>query len=331
MSSFEDLCLYLDSGYRFFLDVEKIQDINERIVKETRKRLLGYDRYISIILMCLYSDGHILLEGNPGIAKTLAASTLSEILGMDFGRVQFTPDLMPSDITGVNVFNQKNLVFEYLKGPVFTNFLLCDEINRAPPKTQAALLEAMQERQVSVEGVARKLPDPFLVIATQNPLEHQGVYHLPEAQIDRFLIKLLVDLPTIEVEKSMLKLKDESLTPEVDTLVDGSIIKSIQHTIFKDIEVSDEITDYILNIVHGTRSNPNIDIAASPRASIALMQLGKASAAINGRNYVQPDDIKQIAFEVLNHRIRLSHEAELDRITHREIINSLLTEVEVTI
>ncbi|MHA2249888.1 MAG: AAA family ATPase [Candidatus Kariarchaeaceae archaeon] len=313
------------------MDINEIADINSQIIEETQKRLVGYDHYITIILMCLYSDGHVLLEGNPGIAKTLAASTVAEILGMDFGRVQFTPDLMPSDITGVNVFNQKSLEFEYLEGPVFTNFLLCDEINRAPPKTQAALLEAMQERQVSVEGVARKLPDPFFVIATQNPLEHQGVYHLPEAQVDRFLIKLLVDLPPRDVEKMMLKLKNQDLKPPVQTLIDRQIIKDIQQSIFNDIEVSEEVLEYIINISHGTRMNPNIDIAASPRASIALMQLGKAAAAMDGRDFVQPDDIKEIAFEVLNHRIGLSHEAELDRITSREIINSLLTDVEVSI
>jgi MoxR-like ATPase len=313
------------------LKIDEIKETNDRIIAETRKRLVGYDRYISIILKCLYADGHILLEGNPGIAKTLAASTLAEILGMDYGRVQFTPDLMPSDILGTNVFNQKTIEFEYLKGPVFTNFLLCDEINRSPPKTQAALLEAMQERQVSSEGVARSLPNPFLVIATQNPLEHQGVYHLPEAQIDRFLVKLLIDLPSRDVERSMLILKDEKMMPNVETLIDGSVIKTIQSTIFEQIEVSEEIIEYIINIVHGTRDNPSIDIAASPRASIALLQLGKASAAMEGRDYVQPDDIKQIAFEVLNHRIGLSHEAELDRITPRDIIDRLLTEVEVSI
>lgn len=312
------------------METKDIKDITNQIVTETQKRLVGYDKWILNILRCLYANGHVLLEGNPGIAKTLASSTLSEILGMDFGRIQFTPDLMPSDITGVNVFNQKNLEFEYLQGPVFTNFLLCDEINRAPPKTQAALLEAMQERQVSVEGVARTLPDPFLVIATQNPLEHQGVYNLPEAQIDRFLMKLIIDLPARDVEKKMLRLKDDNLMSQVKTIANASMIKEIQQRIH-DVEISDQVLNYIIDIIHGTRSNSNIDIPASPRASIALMQLGKASAAIKGRNYVQPDDIKEISFEVLNHRIGLSHEAELDRTTPDEVIASLLTDVEVTI
>jgi MoxR-like ATPase len=313
------------------LEVGEIQEINEKILVETRKRLVGFDDYINNMVMALYADGHILLEGNPGIAKTLAASSLSEILGMNYGRVQFTPDLMPSDITGVNVFNQKTLEFEYIEGPVFNNFLLCDEINRSPPKTQAALLEAMQERQVSVEGVARKLPSPFIAIATQNPLEHQGTYNLPEAQIDRFLMKLIIDLPSRDVEKTMLRLKDEDLNPSVNKVMNAERIREMQITIANDVEVSDQILDYIINIVHGTRDNINIDIPASPRASIALMQLGKASAAISGRDYVQPDDVKRVAFNVLNHRIGLSHEAELDRITSADVINNLLKDVEVAI
>jgi MoxR-like ATPase len=313
------------------LDIEEIESISNTIIAETRKRLVGFDNYISSMIMALYADGHILLEGNPGIAKTLAASTLSEILGMEYGRIQFTPDLMPSDITGVNVFNQKTLEFEYIEGPVFNNFLLCDEINRSPPKTQAALLEAMQERQVSVEGVARILPSPFIAIATQNPLEHQGTYNLPEAQIDRFLMKLIMDLPAREVEKTMLRLKDEDLNPSVDKIMNAAKIREMQETIANKVEVSDQILEYIINIVHGTRDNINIDIPASPRASIALMRLGKASAVINGRDYVQPDDVKGVAFNVLNHRIGLSHEAELDRVTSADVINNLLREVEVTI
>lgn len=312
------------------MEFKEIQQLTNSFVEEAKKRLVGYENYSKVILKCLYANGHILLEGNPGIAKTLAASTLAEILGMSFGRIQFTPDLMPSDITGTNVFNQKTLEFEYLKGPIFTNFLLCDEINRAPPKTQAALLEGMQERQVSVEGIARKLPDPFLVIATQNPLEHQGTYNLPEAQIDRFLVRLFIDLPSRDVEKTMLRLKDENLNPIVDSLATAEIIKQIQLKV-QEVEVSEEILEYIINIVHGTRDNINVDIPASPRASIALLNLGKASAAMVGRDYIQPDDVKSVAFEVLNHRIGLSHEAELDRITEREVINSLMTDIEVTI
>ncbi len=312
------------------MEYKEIQNITNKIIEQTHTRLVGYDYYIKAILRCLYADGHVLLEGNPGIAKTLAARTLSEIIGLNFRRVQFTSDLMPSDITGVNVFNQKNLEFEYLEGPVFTNFLLCDEINRAPPKTQSALLEAMQERQVTVEGIARMLPDPFLVIATQNPLEHQGVYNLPEAQVDRFLIRLLIDLPSREVEKNMLKLKHKNMQGKITPITNRTAIKEIQQQI-QHVEISDQIYDYIIDIVHSTRDNPNIDIPASPRASIAMMILGKANAAMNGRDFVQPDDIKEIVFQVLNHRIGLSHEAELDRIGIDEVINSILNTVEVTI
>lgn len=309
---------------------QEIKEITDSIIKETGKRLVGYDTYIKKILVCLWANGHVLLEGNPGLAKTLAASTLAEILGIGFGRVQFTPDLMPSDITGVNVYNQKSLEFEFLEGPVFTNMLLCDEINRSPPKTQAALLEAMQERQVSVEGSARKLPDPFLVIATQNPLENAGVYPLPEAQQDRFLVKLLIDLPTRDNEREMLYIKHKNLNPAVDTLLSADIISDIQKSILK-VEFSEQVVEYILNIVTGTRNNSSIEMGASPRASIALMQLGKAVAAVNGRDFITPDDIKYVAFDVLNHRIILSHEAELDRVDPRDIISTLVEKSKVEI
>ncbi len=312
------------------MEFTEIKDITDRLIKETGKRLVGYEDYMRSIIRVLYADGHVILEGNPGIAKTLAANTLAEILGVGFGRIQFTPDLMPSDITGVNVFNQKTLEFEYLEGPVFTNFLLTDEINRSPPKTQAALLEAMQERQVTVEGVARSLPNPFLVIATQNPLEQAGTYNLPEAQIDRFLIRILIDLPSKEVEKAMLRLKDTGETMSVDELLDAETIIAIQKKIHE-VKATEEVLNYIVDIVHKTRDNPNVEIPASPRASIALMSLGKANAAINGRDYVQPDDVKTVAFEVLNHRIGLSHEAELDRINISDIINTLLSESTVSI
>jgi len=312
------------------MEFKDIKGYTEQIIAETKKRLIGYERNTELILMSLFADGHILLEGNPGVAKTLAAKTVADILGMKFSRIQFTPDLMPSDITGVNVFNQKVLEFEYLEGPIFANFLLCDEINRSPPKTQAAMLEAMQERQVTVEGLARILPQPFLVIATQNPLEHQGVYNLPEAQVDRFLIRLLIDLPSRDVEKDLLRLKDKNLNPDVDTLLNEEKIREIQKKIL-DVKVSDQIIEYITAIVHSTRGNPNVEIAASPRASLALMQLGKARAAMQGRDFIQPDDIKSIAFEVLNHRVGLSHEAELDRVDIRDVVNSLLSDLEVTI
>ena len=312
------------------MNPQQIKEITDSIIKETGKRLVGYDTYIKKILVCLWANGHVLLEGNPGLAKTLAASTLAEILGIGFGRVQFTPDLMPSDITGVNVYNQKSLEFEFLEGPVFTNMLLCDEINRSPPKTQAALLEAMQERQVSVEGSARKLPDPFLVIATQNPLENAGVYPLPEAQQDRFLVKLLIDLPTRDNEREMLYIKHKNLNPAVDTLLSADIISDIQKSILK-VEFSEQVVEYILNIVTGTRNNSSIEMGASPRASIALMQLGKAVAAVNGRDFITPDDIKYVAFDVLNHRIILSHEAELDRVDPRDIISTLVEKSKVEI
>ncbi len=323
--------LYICSNcFGCMVNSQEVKQITESVMKEAKKRLVGYETYLKKILIALWANGHVLLEGNPGLAKTLAASTLAEILGLKFNRIQFTPDLMPSDITGVNVFNQKVMEFEFMEGPVFTNFLLCDEINRSPPKTQSALLEAMQERQVSVEGMARKLDTPFLVIATQNPLENAGVYPLPEAQQDRFLIKLLIDFPTRDVEKKMLWLKHHDLNPSVETLTNREKIIEIQQYIPK-VDISEEIIDYILNIVTNTRNNRNIELGASPRASLALMQLGKATAAVNGRDFVEPDDIKYIAFDVLNHRLVLSHEAELARVKIRDLVNRILQESEVAI
>lgn len=312
------------------VNVEEVRQLTDSVIEECKRRLVGYDIYLKKILISLWANGHVLLEGNPGLAKTLAASTLAEVLGLRFNRIQFTPDLMPSDITGVNVFNQKTREFEFMEGPVFTNFLLCDEINRSPPKTQSALLEAMQERQVSVEGEARKLDSPFLVIATQNPLENAGVYPLPEAQQDRFLIKLLIDFPTREVERQMLYLKHKDLNPSVKTLTNKEKILEIQNFIPR-VDISDEIIEYILNIVMNTRQNRSLELGASPRASIALMQLGKATAAANGRDFVEPDDVKFMAFDVLNHRLVLSHEAELDRVHIRDVVARILKESEVTI
>ncbi len=312
------------------VNAEEVRQLTNSVIEECKRRLVGYDTYLKKILISLWANGHVLLEGNPGLAKTLAASTLAEVLGLKFNRIQFTPDLMPSDITGVNVFNQKTREFEFMEGPVFTNFLLCDEINRSPPKTQSALLEAMQERQVSVEGEARKLDSPFLVIATQNPLENAGVYPLPEAQQDRFLVKLLIDFPTRDVERQMLLLKHKEFNPPVSTLTNKEKILEIQEYIPK-VEISNEIIEYILNIVMNTRDNRNLELGASPRASIALMQLGKATAAVNGRDFVEPDDVKFMAFDVLNHRLVLSHEAELDRVHIRDVVDRILKESEVAI
>ncbi len=310
------------------MDFKEVKTITDSILSEAEKRIVGNKHIMKKVLLALYSNGHVLLEGVPGISKTLMASTLAEIIGMNFKRVQFTPDLMPSDILGVNVFNQKTTEFEFLKGPIFTNFLLCDEINRAPPKTQSALLEAMQEKQVTVEGTSYTLPEPFFVIATQNPIEQAGTYPLPEAQMDRFIMRLLVSVPPKTDEIEILRLKNISLMADVSQVTTRDEIQKIQEKVLE-VNISDKIMEYIVDLVTRTRGSPSIDLGASPRASIAMLLLSKANAAAAGRDYVQPDDVKYVAFEVLNHRIILSHEAELERLTPDQVVKDIISSVEV--
>ena len=312
------------------MELEEIKKLSQAILQEASKRIVGNKDIITKMVMAVYAQGHVLLEGVPGIAKTLMASTLSELLGLEFKRVQFTPDLLPSDILGVNVYNQKTSDFEFIKGPVFTNFLLCDEINRAPPKTQSALLEAMQEKQVSIEGVSMPLPQPFFVVATQNPIEQAGTYRLPEAQMDRFIMRLLVTVPSKLDEVRMLKIKDKAVNVKVNQVLTKAQLMEIQAKIHE-ITISEQVMNYIVDIVNLTREVETIELGASPRASIALMVLGKTRAAIMGRDYVQPDDIKYVAFDVLNHRVILSHEAELQRIQPKDIIKGILEEAKVVV
>ncbi|MFX0114463.1 MAG: AAA family ATPase [Candidatus Hodarchaeota archaeon] len=283
----------------------------QTVLEQVRRRIVGREGIVRNVMVVLLARGHVLLEGVPGLAKTLLASTLAEILGMSFRRAQFTPDLLPADITGTNIFDQKSTDFKFVPGPVFTNFLLCDEINRAPPKTQAALLEAMQERQASVEGVTHPLPNPFFVIATQNPIEQSGVYPLPEAQIDRFSVRLLMSPPDYRQELHILQLKRADLFPSVKQVGDSAMILKLQAQVESGVHVSDQILEYIAQIVSQTRTIDALALGGSPRASIALLNLSKVVAAINERDYVQPDDIKSLVFPVLNHRLILRPEAAL--------------------
>lgn len=307
--------------------------IFDLITEEMRKIIVGQERIIEEILVCFFSRGHILLEGVPGIAKTLIAGTLSQIVNASFKRIQFTPDLMPSDITGTHIYDSRIMDFRLQKGPVFTNFLLADEINRTTPKTQSALLEAMEENQVTIEGETLQLPSIFMVLATQNPLEFEGTYPLPEAQVDRFMMKILVNYPEFNEEREIIRKYHQGFNHKnlrksgIKTIEIGelsNITKSISET-----TVSEPVLDYITEIVRNTRKSNYLNLGASPRGSINLLAASKTLASLRGRNYVIPDDVKYMAYPVLRHRIILKPDAEIEGITHDEVIKSVISTVNV--
>ena len=310
----------------------------QKVIAEVSKVVVGQDYMVKRLLMGLFTQGHILLEGVPGLAKTLTVNTVSNVLKLDFKRIQFTPDLLPSDVIGTMIYNQKKTAFEVKKGPVFSNIILADEINRSPAKVQSALLESMQERQVTIGETSFNLDTPFLVLATQNPIDQEGTYPLPEAQRDRFMMKLNVNYPSKEEElKIMQRMTNLNFNSTVKTILSKRDISSTQNEINK-ISVSESIENYIIEIVFATR-NPSlvklddltnyISFGASPRASINLSLAAKANAFFNNRDYVIPDDIKEIAYDVLNHRIILNYEAEAEGITSQEIIKKILDRVEI--
>ncbi|MEM1658634.1 MAG: MoxR family ATPase [Candidatus Jordarchaeales archaeon] len=311
------------------LDVKSMQSFAKIILEEFKKVIVGKLDIFENLLIALLCNGHVLLEGVPGVAKTFIAKTFAKTLGISFKRIQFTPDLLPSDIIGTYVFNQKSGEFEFRPGPIFANVVLADEINRAPPKTQSALLEAMQERQVTVEGVTHPLPTPFIVIATQNPVEtSEGVYPLPEAQLDRFLFKLTVGYPSEDEEVEILRRRINVSINDVNPVASPSLIIKMQQLV-KKVYVAPEIMDYIRELVVRTRRHPQILLGGSPRASIVLMEGSMARAALNGRDYVIPDDVKAIAKQTFVHRLILRPEAELEGITVEKIVERLLEETPV--
>ena len=310
----------------------------DKIFSEIRKIVVGQDYMIDRLLVGLFTQGHILLEGVPGLAKTLTVKTLSDVLKLEFNRIQFTPDLLPSDLIGTMIFNQKNSKFEVKKGPIFSNIILADEINRSPAKVQSALLESMQERQVTIGDVSYNLDNPFLVLATQNPIDQEGTYPLPEAQRDRFMMKINVNYPTKEEELEIMKrMSNLNFNHKVNRILTKKDILTIRSHINK-VSISDSLEKYIISVVNATR-NPEIiglkseadyiNYGASPRASINMNLASKAIAFFNERDYVLPDDIKNIAVDVLNHRIILNYEAEADGITTTQIINSILEKIEI--
>jgi MoxR-like ATPase len=310
--------------------VNAVRKIASEIMSEVNKFIVGKSDILEYIFIALMCDGHVLLEGVPGVAKTYMAKTFAQTLGCTFKRIQFTPDLLPSDILGTYVFDQKSSEFSFREGPVFANIVLADEINRAPPKTQSALLEAMQEKQVTIEGVRHPLPKPFMVLATQNPIEQEGTYPLPEAQIDRFLFKLNVDYPTEEEEVEMLKRRMATSDDNIKALASPNVLVKMQKVI-SNVYVAPEIMEYIRDIVIRTRRNPQVLLGGSPRASIVLMEGAKARAALNGREYVIPDDVKAIAQQSLNHRLILRPEAELEGVSVNRIIASIISEIQVPV
>lgn len=307
---------------------EKVDEIK----KEMAKVIIGQDQMIEMMIVALLADGHVLLEGVPGIAKTLTAKMLSKLISTNFSRIQFTPDLMPSDVTGTSVFNSGSSKFEFNAGPVFSNIVLIDEINRAPAKTQSALFEVMEEKQVTVDGKTYLMEAPFLIFATQNPLEHEGTYRLPEAQLDRFLFKIAVDYPSVSDE--FLILKNANIRQggkEMEGVI--SVIAAQQlvdfQKVIQQVHVEDNLMQYIAEIVNKTRNHASLYLGASPRASINILKASKAFAAIQGRDFVIPEDIKAVMVPVLIHRIYLTPEKEMEGISEAQIISEIINSVSI--
>lgn len=309
-------------------ELVEVQHTARAIFDEVSKVVIGKADLINYLIINLLSEGNILMEGFPGVAKTTIAKTFASVLGCDFKRIQFTPDIMPADITGTYIYNQKTGSFELRKGPVFANIVLADEINRASPKSQSALLECMEERQVTLEGTTMKVPVPFMVIATQNPIDLEGTYPLPEAQIDRFLFKLDVEYPDEKEELDMLIRKDNGVSSEIKKVTTPEQINRLIAAV-KKVYIDEKVMQYITNLVINTRKNKELLIGASPRASIALLNASKSFAAIRGRSYVIPDDVKYLLPVVLRHRLILAPDSEFGGITVNEIIQNVLNQVEV--
>ncbi|GGF01921.1 MoxR-like ATPase [Chishuiella changwenlii] len=314
------------------IDFTDVQEKMYAVKNELKKVIVGQDDVIDQLILALLSDGHSLIEGLPGVAKTMMAKLLAKTIDSDFSRIQFTPDLMPSDVIGTSILNSKINEFEFKKGPIFANIVLIDEINRSPAKTQAALFECMSERQVTVDGTTYPLQPPFLVFATQNPIEQEGTYRLPEAQLDRFMFKIIVQYPSLENEIELLKEQHERKDLDKETLVEsvinGTEITAFQHRV-KSIYIHESLINYIATIVHQTRIDQSLYMGASPRASIAILDASKSNAAINGRDFVIPEDIKQVAYAILGHRVVLIPEKEMEGFSTHHIIQQIIDRVEI--
>jgi MoxR-like ATPase len=298
------------------------------MVDELERAIVGKREALELIVAAVLSDGHVLLEDYPGLAKTLIARSLAQATSLDFARIQFTPDLMPSDVTGSSIYDQQRAAFSFLPGPIFTNLLLADEINRAPPKTQAALLEAMQERQVTIEGETRELAPPFIVLATQNPIEYEGTYPLPEAQLDRFIVRIGVGYPSRDNEIEMLQRRLDRAEDEVvlRPVVDAATLVAMQRAL-EQVHMAPSIEGYIVDLVNATRSSRRLAVGASPRGSLALLKLSRATAALDGRDFVVPEDVKRVAIPALAHRLTLRPELWVQRIRGEDVVAEALETV----
>ena len=314
------------------IDLSDLQRQVTQVRAELKKVIVGQEKMIDYLLVALLSNGHVLLEGVPGIAKTITVKLLSKALNIGFSRIQFTPDLMPSDVLGTSVFDLKKSEFEFKKGPIFSNLVLIDEINRAPAKTQAALFEVMEERQITIDGLHFAMQAPFLVIATQNPIEQEGTYRLPEAQLDRFLFKIVMNYPSLAEEIEIITrehaIKEKDKTASVEKVLDAEHL--LQHQkIIKNILIEPQLIEYIAKIIQNTRENSFLYLGASPRASLAILNASKGFAALAGRDFVTPEDIKQAAYPVLEHRVILSPEKEMEGIKIEQIIQQIIESVEI--
>jgi len=308
-------------------DAETLE-VYKAILREVGKAVIGYDEVLENTLIALLSNGHIMLEGVPGVGKTFLANTVAKTLECEFKRIQFTPDLLPADIIGTTVWDSHSAEFRLKKGPIFTNILLADEINRAPPKTQSALLESMQERQATIDGVTYPLPAPFIVLSTQNPIEMEGTYPLPEAQVDRFMFKLLVDYTSKEDEVRMLETKLSGRIAEISPIISPDFLLSLQKKT-KQVRITKDLIYYITELVDKTRKQQEVLLGASPRASISFLDASRTKAMLYGRDYVIPDDIKALAHPILRHRIILKPESELEGVNVEELITRILADTPV--
>ena len=314
------------------IDTAPLTELVDRVQDQIRKVIVGQHQMVELLLAGLLSDGHILLEGVPGVAKTLTAKIVARLIDARFSRLQFTPDLMPGDVVGTNIFNPQTSSFQFKSGPVFANMILIDEINRAPAKTQAALFEVMEERQVTIDGHTHKMEDPFMVIATQNPVEHEGTYRLPEAQLDRFLMKIVVGYPTLDEEVRILNMQHQQtineLLSDLQPVISRADLANAK-ALIRQVHVEPRLIEFIARISWETRNDSSLYLGASPRASVALLQVSKALSVIRGRDFVIPDDIQQMAIPVLRHRVSLTPEKEMEGATSDTVLQEILSKIEI--